>query len=578
MSQAQQVAETAVLAVSVGHCSIEGRKRENQDFVGAVVPEDSAMTLKGVVAAVADGISSSRISREASETAIGSLLSDYYCTSDAWSVETAAKRVISASNAWLHTSNRNDHLEDIDHGRVCTLSALILKGREAHILHVGDSRIYRLSGSSLEPLTTDHRTQLPEGKSHLNRALGIAAEVDIDYTRVALSKGAVFLLTTDGVHDFIDGALVAKALADADTLDDAATAIVEAAYERGSDDNLTAQIVRVDNLPPNDERAFDSEASALPLPPIPKAGDVIDGFTILRNIHATARSHVFLAKAPDGSQVALKIPAREMAENPSYLRRFVLEEWIARRLTSPHVLSTAPSPEKRTALYSITPFIEGVTLRQWMTDHPAPSLDEVRGIIDQIAMGLRAFHRKEMLHQDVRPENILIDSEGTVVIIDFGSTSVAGLEEAAPGLAGTMPGTFQYTAPEYLSGEPISRQSDIFALGAITYEMLTGALPYGTQVAKIRSRRDQSRLVYRSAATQDNAIPEWIDETLRKALHPDPLKRHAVFTEFLAGMRAPPADWARRQSKPLIERNPVRFWQVVSLLLGLGLIASLVTR
>jgi serine/threonine protein kinase len=127
-----------------------------------------------------------------------------------------------------------------------------------------------------------------------------------------------------------------------------------------------------------------------------------------------------------------------------------MEEWIARRISHPHVLKPGGLNRKKQFLYVTTEYIEGCTLTQWMRDHPQPDLETVRNLIDQIARGLQAFHRLEMLHQDLRPDNILIDAAGTVKLIDFGSASVAGVVEAiAPAERGTMLGTPQYTAPEY---------------------------------------------------------------------------------------------------------------------------------
>ena len=554
----------ATLAVTIGQYSDAGAKPENQDFHGALIPEGSSLALKGITLAVADGISSSKVSRDAAETAVKSLLTDYYATPDAWTVKTAATRVIAATNAWLH--GQNTSVEDVNAGRVCTLSALILKGREGHICHVGDSRISRLSGASLEPLTEDHRVTLSADESYLGRALGAEQTVDIDYSRVPLKPGDIFLLTTDGVHEFITATKLRQAL-EASTLDEAARYLADVARVAGSQDNLTVQIVRIDGLPTGSVD-LDIDAPRLPVPPLPKSGDVIDGFRIERQIHATARSHVFLATAPDGQRVALKIPATDTALDADYLRRFVLEEWIARRISSSHVLRAADTPERRTALYVVTEFAPGVTLRQWMTDNPRPTLDQVRDIIGQIAAGLRAFHRREMVHQDLRPENVMIDDIGTVKIIDLGSTSVAGVEEAMPGMLVDLPGTYQYTAPEYFSGDPISWRSDQYALGAIAYEMLTGRLPYGTQVARISNRRDQMRLTYSPARDDDSPVPAWMDEALRRATHPDPLRRYDALSEFVADLTRPGATWSATRHVPLAERNPVRFWQSVSAILA----------
>ena len=160
-----------------------------------------------------------------------------------------------------------------------------------------------------------------------------------------------------------------------------------------------------------------------------------------------------------------------------------------------------------------------------MIDNPKPDLETVRGIVEQIAKGLRAFHRKEMLHQDLRPDNVMIDKTGTVKIIDFGSTRIAGVVEAAPPTdRDDILGTAQYTAPEYFLGEGGSPRSDMFSLGVITYQMLTGRLPYGAEVARARTRSQFSKLRYRSALDDNREIPAWIDGALRRAVHPDPLQ------------------------------------------------------
>ena len=552
------------LKVSIGQYSSAGVKPENQDFHGSLTPIGSVLALKGITLAVADGISSSSVSAEASEIAIKSLLTDYYATSDAWSVRTAATQVIAATNAWLY--GQNSALTDINAGRVCTLSALIIKGRNAHILHIGDSRVQRLKGKTLERLTEDHRLVLSAEESYLARSLGAEQSVKVDYRSVGIAVGDIFLLTTDGVHECIGSQDVNDALQKPD-LNSAAKHLADLALARASDDNLTVQIARIERLPLEGSELL-SSFTDLPIPSMPKPGEVIDGFHILRSLHTTARSHVFLAAAATGDRVAIKIPATETAQDKTYLRRFVMEEWIARRISSSNVVSAATVLDERTALFVATEYVEGITLRQWMTDNPSPDFEKVRGIIGQIAAGLRAFHRREMIHQDLRPENIIIDENGTVKIIDLGSTSVLGVEESAPGLLGEMPGTFQYTAPEYLSGDTVSWRSDQYSLGVIAYEMLTGKLPYGTQTARIRSKREQMRLRYESASDENSGVPRWMDVALRRTVHPDPLLRYDALSESVVDLRRPGDTWNAQQHIPLIARNPLRFWQGLSALLA----------
>ncbi|MGY3436971.1 MULTISPECIES: protein kinase domain-containing protein [unclassified Marinovum] len=565
------------LTVTLGQHSRAGRKPQNQDFFGAMIPSGSALRLKGIALAVADGISSSQVSREAAETAVKSLLTEYYGTSDAWEVKTAACNVISATNAWLYGINRRALHDSPDLGHVCTLSALILKGHFAHLFHVGDSRIWRVAGTSLEPLTQDHVTRISASDTQLSRAMGLDRAVNVDHRKLRLSAGDVFLLTTDGIHDHWTPGDVVAAITSADSLDAAAATIADQALAAGSPDNLTVQIVRIDALPGGAHSPADSDA-ALPVLAMPNPGDTIDGFRIVRPIHSNNRSHIFLAIAPSGQKVAFKVPATEIRSDPNYIRMFLMEEWIARRLSSPHVVKAVAMPETRSGLYVVTEFIEGQTLRQWMRNTPAPTMAEVSAIASQMIRGLRAFHRKDMLHQDFRPENLMIDSDGTVKILDLGSTRVAGIEETRAEEDTAILGTLQYTAPEYFVGDPVGPWSDQFSLGVILYEMLTGRLPYGADAARVGNRRDRARLKYRLAADGANSVPYWIDDVLRRAVHPNANQRFAALSELDAALSAPPKGPAARTRRPLATRNPVLFWQTVSAALAAAVFALLVTR
>ncbi|MCK7614515.1 bifunctional protein-serine/threonine kinase/phosphatase [Roseibium sediminicola] len=552
------------LSVETGQYSSAGRKAQNQDFHGAMVPDGQALLHKGVALAIADGISSSPVAHVAAETAVKSFLSDYYCTSEAWSVKTAATRVIAATNSWLNSQTRL--AGDRDLGHVCTFSALVLKGRKAHLFHVGDSRIWRLDGQSLDQLTEDHTVRISETESYLGRALGMSASMEIDYAALDLRAGDVFLLTTDGVHGFLSPKQLATTVLTSDDLDAAAKALADQALAAGSDDNLTVQIVRVDAVAEPSAAELLSEEGMLPPAPVPHVPGHFEGFHLLRQLHASSRSHIFLAEnGATGDRVALKFPSMDLRGDADYLRRFALEEWVARRISSPHVLKAASYPSDREILFLATEFVEGQTLRQWMTDNPAPDLETARDILEQIVRGLGAFHRKDMVHQDLRPENIMIDASGTVKIIDFGSVRIAGVMEAAPALdTPEILGTHQYTAPEVFLGYLGTEFSDQFSLGVIAYEMLTGRLPYGANVARATSERAQSALRYRSAAAITERVPDWVDSALCKAVHPVPGKRYDVLSAFLADLRRPNPTFASDRFVPLAERDPVGFWQLVS--------------
>jgi serine/threonine protein phosphatase PrpC/predicted Ser/Thr protein kinase len=570
---------TTQLKVTIGQHSDRGQKDINQDFHGAHLPKEPLLAAKGIAIALADGISSSDVSQIASQAAVTSVLEDYYCTSEAWSVKTSVEKVLVATNSWLHAQSRQgQHRYDPDRGYVCTLSAMVIKSATAYLFHVGDSRIYQLRERRLEQLTGDHKLWVSHETSYLSRAMGMNQQVDIDFHKLQLEAGDLFMLATDGVYDHVDAGLVFAAIdSHGDDLDQAARLIVDEALRRGSADNLTVQLVRVDALPIPDAGETLRKLSGLPPAPMLAARMEFDGYTILREVRASSRSHIYLAQDKESGELQiLKTPSVDLQGDPAYLESLLMEEWIARRISNAHVLKATAQTRKRNYLYVATEFIEGQTLAEWMRDNPKPDLATVRGLIEQIARGLLAFHRLEMLHQDLRPENIMIDASGTVKIIDFGSTRVAGLTETAMRLErAEMPGTAQYAAPEYFLGERGTPRSDLYSLGVIAYQLLTGRLPYGAQVAKSTTRAAQRRLQYQPVLDDQRDIPAWVDEALRRAVHPDPLKRYQELSEFLYDLRHPNKAYLHRGRTPLVERNPVLFWKGVSL--GLGLLLLFMT-
>ena len=573
---------TQQLRISVGQYSDKGRKETNQDFHGVCVPKEPQLGAKGIAIAIADGISSSDVSDVAAQYPVSGFLADYFCTSDAWSVRKSAEHVLTATNSWLHSqTQQSQHRYERDRGYVCTFSGLVLKSTTAHLFHVGDARIYRLRGDKLERLTEDHRVRVSAQQSYLARALGMDRKLDIVYQSLQLETGDIFLLATDGVYEYTDPAIViATIAAQGDDLDAAAKAIVDEALARDSGDNVTLQIVRVDELPAPEANEMYRQVSELPCPPLLEARMSFDGYQIIREIKGSSRSHIYLATDMDSSErVVVKIPAVDMHNNPAVLERFMLEEWIARRINSAHVLKPCKQSRKPNYLYVVTEYIEGQTLAQWMVDNPQPDLPAVRRIVEQIARGVQAFHRLEMLHQDLKPDNIMIDTNGTVKIIDFGATRVAGIEEIDTPIAQiNMLGAEQYAAPEYYLGESGSPRADIFSLGVIVYQMLCGKLPYGAAVPRTRTRAAQKKLQYDSLLTEESEIPAWVDDAIRKAVEPDPNDRYAELSEFVYDLHHPNQAFLNKTRPPLIERYPVMFWKVVSFVLLIAVVVLAGTK
>lgn len=574
---------TKYLSISVGQSTTAGIKPENEDFLGFYAPSietDDFVQLesKGITIAIADGMSGSDGGKEASQVSVRQFIDDYYGTPESWTVKQAATKILTALNTWLYSQGQEKY--GSAKGMVTTFSAMVLKSQTAHLFHVGDSRIYRLRGNKLVQLTRDHRVWISHDRDYLSRAVGIDMHLEIDYRATTTQEGDVYLLTTDGVHDFMNLKEIQDILLSENDLQKISKKIIKAAKKNKSDDNITAQLIRVDSLPEPDKTEFYEQLTQLPFPPDLNAGNIIDGYKVLRELNASSRSQVYLAEdtlSEKGShhKVVIKTPSVNFEDDPSYIDLFLHEEWVAKRLSSPHLIKVYGIDRKRSFLYTVVEYVQGQSLKQWMQDNPKPSLIQARGTVNQIARGLRSMHRMEMIHQDLKPDNILLDEFFTLKIIDFGSTKIAGLAEIKSVLEhNEIVGTANYSAPEYFKGARGSNRSDIYSLGVIAYEMLTGKLPYG-EVSPERASKKKFR--YTPARQYNAMIPDWMDACLQKAVHPNPEKRYTLLSEFVTDFSKPNQSLLdRNSSQPLIERNPLAFWQSLSLLQFLVIIAILI--
>jgi len=556
------------LSVSVGQISEKGLKQQNEDSIGLFVPDQPALTIKGMVAIVADGVSSAEAGKEASETCVKNFLSDYFSTPDSWTVKTSAQRILTALNRWLYSQGLSFHLAE--RGYISTLSILVIKSRTAHIFHIGDSRVYRLRDGNFEQLTNDHSARVSRDSTYLTRAMGMDLMLDVDYYQVDVRTGDLFFLSTDGVHDFVPRkALKNTLLEHDDDLQGGCEQLVDMALANQSDDNLSCQLIRVDCLPdPNADDAY-VKLSELPFPPFLSPAMIVDDYRIVTEIHASSRSQVYRVEDLQTQQhYAMKTPSVNFEDDIAYKERFVMESWIAGRIDSEHVVKVRQDERKQTFLYAISDFVEGQTLAQWMCDNPNPGIDRVLAIVAQIVKGARAMHRKETLHQDIKPKNIMIDDDDHITLIDFGACYVAGVAEIESAFKrGAILGTDTYGAPEYKLNQRGSTKSELFSIAVVLYEMLTGALPFGEQFERCRSASDFSRLNYRPARDLNPMVPEWMDGAIQKALQISPDLRYEALSEFMHDLEHPNPTFMDKSHVPLSQQNPLRFWQGMSAVL-----------
>ena len=552
------------LTIESAQQCLAGGKNENQDACGIRIAEGQQLQTKGIAIAIADGMSGSDAGREASQACVQGFLNDYFSTPETWTVQTSAQKIIAALNHWLHGNGQRKYQSH--KGMVTTLSAMVLKSNTGFIFHVGDTRIYRLRGNEFKQLTHDHRVQINDNKTLLSRAVGIDVRLDIDYKSIPLEVGDTFVMLTDGIHEFVNDSVITEVVqSNPDDLNLAAKLITEQAIKNKTNDNVTCQIIQITSLPGENEKEFYQKITELPFPPILEPGMILDGYKILRHLFSNKRTEVYLAQDTETQdRVVLKAPSVNYDDDAEYISLFLHEEWAGRRITNSHVMKVLEIHRKRTALYYIAEHIEGRTLRQWIEDEPRANINTVRDFIEQISRGLRAFHRLEMIHQDLKPENIIIDGNGTLKIIDFGSTKIAGIDEiSTPIKFNNVIGTINYTAPEYHIGSTGSNRSDIFSLGVITYELLTGRLPYGKEL----TAKNMLKVNYISIKRYKPEIPVWVDKAIEKAVHISPEQRFTTLSEFIYALNNADSQLVNNDFVPLIKRNPIRVWQVISGLL-----------
>jgi serine/threonine protein phosphatase PrpC len=555
---------------SVGFFSETGPRDGNEDFAGAVFGSELPQPRQDVVAAIADGIGGAKGGRVAAETAVRGFLDGFCDLPETMEVRRAAARVLNALNGWIYSQAQRDTKLT---GMGCTFTALVLRGRTAHLLHVGDTRAYRLSGDRLTCLTTDHVREGGTGRSGiLYRALGVETEARLDYASQPVARHDRFLLCSDGVHGFLTAETIAEILRERSASRDTARALVANALQWGSTDNCTALVLDVVDLPTAQSADIGTPIMQLPLIPVPVSGEAVDGFLLKVLLSDGRYTRLFGAvDEVEGGEVALKFPKPQVATVAAYRTAFVREAWVGARVHSPWVGRVIELPPGRqTCLYTVMPLYQGELLETRIMRRPSVGLEEGRNIAIKLARAVAALHRADIIHRDIKPDNVILEREGSLKLIDLGVVRVPGLEDSPPE---NIPGTPAYMAPEMFAGEPGNEVTDLYALGVTMFRAFTGEFPYGNADATGPPRRERPKAL--SALRPD--LPAWLQAVLGRAIATDPAERYRDVTEFAVEMEAGPARSAVVVHRPLTfyERAPVRFWQGVAALLALALLLLL---
>jgi serine/threonine protein phosphatase PrpC len=571
-SQSVRIDPTGHLVVRSGFCSERGGRAANEDFAAIA---DKANSRCGIVAAIADGVGGARGGRVAAELAVRSFLDGYFGSAARMLPKESSVRSLEAVNRWVHSIGRRD--PDLQ-GMACTFTALICGSREIHVVHVGDTRLYRLRGDALQQLTIDH-TLGPGNLNRLARAVGADDELRIDYLKLPNEPHDRYLLCSDGVHGGVSDTALRGILVRRTAPDETAREVVDRALAARVGDNATALIIDVIELPPSEFSDIEGALSGKSISPLPAAGSIVDDFRIDSNLSDSRYVQVFRATdLVDGRQVVIKFPKPLEGADRPMRDAFLREMWIASRIRSPYVGEVVQlASGRQTRLYLAMPFYEGEMLESRLKRRPMLSLTAGLDISLKAARGLVAMHRAGVIHRDIKPDNIILcpptaGRPTLVKIIDFG----VARQKATRDLGVVIePGTPSYMAPELFEGRQADEASDQFALGVTIYRLFTGRFPFGEIEPFTRPKfRPPSPL-----SDHRPDLPVWLDRTIARAIAVNPADRFEDIIEFVFEMehgaeRASPINIAR---KPLYARDPLVFWKVVSALLGLLLVITVFT-
>ncbi len=580
--------------IDIGHRSANGPRDQNEDFAAAVSPPAHEVG-RGLIAAVADGVSTGGLGREAAQTSVMAVVNDFHAAPATWETTVVLDRLIGAHNAWLfdHNRRRGGPGGDQQSGRT-TLTALALQGHTWTVAHVGDTRAWLLRGGELTQLTQDHALDHIDLRSQLTRALGLDQAVHVDYYQGELQVGDLLLLTSDGVHGVLPRAKLQAVLTapaaeggspDAHALSER---VVEAALAARTPDNATALVLCVRGLA--GWRLEDTRVGAtqLPVPPRLKVGDVLDGYTITAVVADTGVHRLYQAREIASRElVAIKTLHESRASDRQEREMLAHEAWLGLRLGEQGGAGSQGFVRVReqraaSAFYTVFDWHSGRTLEQLLAQRgsipgerpgagpasggdPAagePTLDipEVVRAGLAVARALGRLHRLGVIHRDVKPGNLHLGEDGQWRLIDLG-VAVSGREPEA--VRALHAGTPSYMNPEQWEGDhgrPATAGSDLFALGVTLYQWLAGRLPYGEiepwQTA--RYRRDPiapSRLCPQ--------VPIWLDHVVLKAVARDARVRFETAEEFLLALeRGASRPLNAPGTTPLAVRDPAVLWRV----------------
>ncbi len=485
------------MELTYAELSSPGPARENnEDFVGNWLPTSlEEKRARGAVAALADGVGGMERGEVASRLAVETAITTFREVKGEQSPQQLITQMFNAANLAVYDKGMEEHGKA---RMATTLAVVVFRNNEITVGNVGDSRVYLVRKATIKQLSTDHtytgmqqkfgliteqEAKTSENRSVLTRSVGHEHVIRPDVETVTVFKGDTVVLCSDGLYAHVADSEIADIVSRYSPAQ-ACRRLVALAEQRGTDDNLSVQVVQINEV----EKVAMYRGVAMyqeTADPTTKyelrPGQVLDNrFQILETISRSGMATIF--KATDLEKkltVAIKVPLMQYESDPGFYSRFQREEEIGGSLDHPSILKFYPVPEElRTRPYIVTEYLRGYTLSHLLTSvRPMPEKDAVK-LASRVCEALAYMHGQGVIHRDLKPQNVMLCNDGTIRIMDFGiARAREGRRLTFTGFTPAV-GTPDYMAPEQVKGKRGDERTDIYSLGAMLYEMVTGMPPF----------------------------------------------------------------------------------------------------
>ena len=524
-------------------------RQANEDSLGFwQAEEEEERQARGSISVVADGVGGHGNGHIASKMAVEIALRKFREAPLSMAPKQLVKAIFEEANLALYDSSANERKKV---RMATTLSICIYRGKTLTIGHVGDTRTYLVRGETIKQLTndhsytgmqvklrliTEHEARASTMRSMLTKSVGAEPILNPDVKEIKMMKHDRVAQCTDGLYCFMNDGELCEGV-DRLHMDEICPYLISLAERRGTDDNLTVQIVQVDQV---DEPKYYRPLSILQKPTEQphtvsheiQPGQTLDNrFEIGEVISRSGMASIFKAKdTKTGETVALKIPHMQFESDVAFFSRFQREAEIGKKLNHPNILRFVDVPEQSRP-YIVMEYLEGKSLADTMNDiRPFPVADSVQ-IASRICDALAHMHEHQIIHRDLKPQNVMICKDGSLRIIDFGiAKSMEARRLTFAGLTSTM-GTPDYMAPEQVKGRRGDARTDIYALGAMLYEMTTGHVPFeGPNPFIVMNSRLTGDPV--APRKRNPEIPAEVEEIILHAMEREPQDRYQSASEM----------------------------------------------